>query len=123
MALCSKKPYNTVDRRIFMVHRLHKIAHDPKNSEPLWTQDESIDFECAKEAVGNMIAICSSLIADEKRREVQDLSRIKELNQKRSIFEDERKNLHWYEKEKIAKFRKEYGQKIKNYYEGGECPV
>lgn len=94
-----------------------------RNKIPLWTQDEAIAFECAKEAIGHMIAICSSLIYKEECKEHPDVKRILQLEEKQNLFEDERINLHWYEKEKIAKFRQEYGAKIKNYRAGGECPV
>ena len=106
-----------------MLHRAHDVVNPQKNNVPLWTQDESIDFECARETIGHMIAICSSLIYEEEHKKEPNAKRILELEKKQSLFADERKNLHWYEKEKIAKSLKEYGAKIKNYHSGGECPV
>src|SRR5438067_1214699 len=97
-----------------MLHKSHAVV-EPKSNTPLWTQDESIAFECAKEAIGHMIAICSSLIHEEKKKPTPRLKRIVELEQKRSFLADERRNLHLTDKHKIAKIRKEYGSKIKAY--------
>jgi hypothetical protein len=106
-----------------MLNRIHDVSQ-LKETFPLWTQDEAVAFECAREAIGHMIAICSSLMYDEKKKLLPDLKRIAELEMKRSFFSAERKKLHLDDKYNIARVRKEYGSKIKAYEcDNGECPV
>ena len=105
-----------------MLQRKH-TPQQHKQTTPLWTQEESIAFECAKEAMNDIAGICSSLIAKEKAKPTPDLKRIEELYHKRLSLLEERDAIHFYDKDKIAKVRRDYGEKIKAYREGGECPV
>ncbi len=91
--------------------------------KPLWTQEESIAFECAREVMNDIAGICSSLIAEEKAKAIPDLKRIEVLYQKRFNLLKERDAIHFDNKEKITKVRAEYGAKIRAYREDGECPV
>jgi hypothetical protein len=107
-----------------MLQHAKAIPIDQNSSAPLWTQQESIDFECAKETVGHMIAICSSLIADEKQKKVPNFQRITELENKRSLFTKERRELRLKNSKEVERINRDYGTKIKTYLkENGACPV
>ncbi len=98
----------------------------PKHPEsmPQWTQEEAVAYECAREAIGGMIAICSALIHAEEEKETPDLARIAALDKKQTEFENERKHLRLKQHEKIAYIRREYGGKLRAYLkEDGSCPV
>lgn len=105
-----------------MLHRKNIVPLIPKN-KPLWTRDEAIAFECAREAMNDMVGICSTKIAEEKCNPAPDLRRIEVLHHTRLNFMKERDGVRWYDRDVIAKIRKEYGAKIRAYREGGKCPV
>lgn len=103
----------------------HKInlSHDSHAAKPLWTQEESIAFECAKEVMNDMISICSSLLAKEKQKRPANLTRIRDLDQKRLQLIEERDAIGWNDNQKIARIRVEYGAKIRTYRQDGAYPV
>jgi hypothetical protein len=103
----------------------HATTHQiQKPTEPLWTQEEAIAFECAKETVGHMIAICSSLIAKEEMKSPKSEQRIMELEAKSSKFTAERRSLRLKDKVEVERINREYGSKIKAYLkDNGACPV
>lgn len=91
--------------------------------KPLWTQEESIAFECAKEVMNDIIGICSCLLGVEQKKASPNLSRMAELEQKRYDLLKERDAICWNDTAKIAHIRREYGAKIRAYRSGGTCPV
>ena len=96
---------------------------NPHTTSPLWTQDEAVAFESARETIGNFIAICSSLMAQEKIKENPDIQKIKLLREKQSSLATERLNLRLKDHENISRIEQEYGLKIKAYNEGGKWPL
>ena len=94
-----------------------------EQNKPLWTQEESIAFECAKEVMNDMIGICSSLIATERQKLNPDSKRIETLAATRLDLLKERDTIRWYDKDIIVRTREKYGFKIRIYREGGKCPV
>jgi len=96
-----------------------KIIIQPQNTnEPLWTQEESIAFECAQEAIVDMMAICSSEIELEKKKPFSNINKIKSLNTARSNLDDEYSELRWDDRDKIARIRRDYGSKIYHHKKG-----
>ncbi len=93
------------------------------SEKPLWTQDEAIAYECARELINDMTSICSRLIADEEKKDVPDLKRIEALDLEISALFEERNAMNWRDKAAIADIRSKYGSKIRAYREGGKCPV
>jgi len=83
--------------------------------KPLWTQDEAIAFECARECINDMMAICSSEIADEEKQEHPNQEKIAMLEARRFELAMERRKLTLKDKKQIATVRKEYGTWIRNY--------
>lgn len=92
-------------------------------NKPLWTQDEAIAYECAREVINDMVSICSNLISQEEKKNTPDLKRIQELDLRVSALFKERNAMSWHDQEIVAKIRSKYGSKIRAYREGGKCPV
>ncbi len=63
-----------------MLHR-KDISVTLSPNQPLWTQDESIAYECAREVINDMIGICSSLINKEEKKAIPNLKRIQQLGE------------------------------------------
>ena len=78
-----------------------------------WTQDEAIAFECAREAITDMMAIQSGQIAAESRKAMPDNERVTALRAKRSRLARERAALHVINQADIARIRIEYGAIIR----------
>ena len=91
--------------------------------QPLWTQDEAIAYECAKETLGYMRSICTTLMDEEKKRTKPNDQYIKELKKKYDDLWGEQERLRLKDSEHIKKINVEYGKAIKIYTSGGPCPV
>lgn len=78
-----------------------------------WTQEEAIAFECARECITDMMAICTGQIADESRKGSPDTERLAALRAERSRLAQERASLHVYDHAAIARIRAEYGAAIR----------
>lgn len=78
-----------------------------------WTQNEAIAFECACEAITDMMAFQSSQIADEESKRTPDAIRIRQLYAERSRLAQERASLRVDNQSQIAKIRAEYGALIR----------
>lgn len=108
------------------MQRREKPAFDPahgNNQAPLWTQEESIAFESALETIGHLIAIYSSLLAQEKSKTSPDFEKISLLRSKQSLLSEERLSLGLKDYKKIERIEQEYGLKIKAYNLDGKCPL
>jgi hypothetical protein len=73
-----------------------------------WTQDEAIAFECARECITHMIAICTGELyenpSDERRAE---------LEAERGRLMGEQRTLRLKDHAEIARIRTEYGAFIR----------
>lgn len=100
-----------------MLHSKQSHFLNQKNKS-LWTQDEAIAFECAKEAITDMMAICSSQIDEETRKPYPNQHHLSEL--KTTLFNLGREQimLRGDDQVNIAKIREKYGAKIRAYREG-----
>lgn len=76
---------------------------------PKWTQDEAIAYECARECITDMMAICTGRIADEAEKEAPDADRVAALRADRSKLAQERAALHVGDHADIARIRTDYG--------------
>lgn len=99
------------------------IAHTKNEDKPLWTQEEAIAYECAREVINDMVGICSYLIAQEEKKVKQNLERIRQLDAKITELFKERSEIDLHDKTTVAKIRAEYGLKVRSYRDGCECPV
>jgi hypothetical protein len=73
-----------------------------------WTQDEAIAFECARECINHMIAICTGELHENPSAE-----RRAELVAERSRLAGEQRTLRLKDHAEIARIRTEYGAFIR----------
>ena len=78
-----------------------------------WTQDEAIAFECAREAITDLMAIYTRRIADEAESAAPNANLMAEWEDARDKLADERTGLHVNHHAEIARIRSEYGQIIR----------
>lgn len=83
-----------------------RLAAEP---EPLWTQDEAIAFEAAREAINAVMSICTRQIADEERKAEPDTTVINARESRLLTLHQERTALRVTDHAGIARVRKEYG--------------
>lgn len=75
-----------------------------------WTQEESIAYECARDAIGAEIALISSKIHAELEQGRPDGIAMQRLRAERSRMFQERAKLRFTDHEEIAKIRAIYGK-------------
>jgi hypothetical protein len=78
-----------------------------------WTQEEAVAFECARECITDMMAICTGRIADESHKEIPDADRLAALRAERSRLAQERASLHVHDHAAVVRIRAEYGAVIR----------
>lgn len=102
-----------------MLRHEKPMPHPKQTGRALWSQDEAIAFESARETIGHMIAICTALIAKEKDKENPDLKRVLTLENMQLSFGKERLALRLKDHQHIDYIEKEYGAKIQLYNKTG----
>lgn len=88
-----------------------------------WTQDEAIAFECARECITDVMAICSAELADEKTSASPNAARIATLEAELSRLARERATLHGSQTAEIARIRATYGKLIRDHRAGHKHPM
>lgn len=99
-----------------MLQRKHAIAPNP-NTKPLWTPEESLNFEVAQGIIDRMIGVCFDKVRLEKLKDKPDLKLIATLEKEEGRLHKERMELSWKDHAKIEKIFKEYGAQVKAYNE------
>lgn len=82
-----------------------------------WTQDEAIAFECAREAITEMMAIQTGQLAKEAAKATPDANRLASIRAERSRLARQRTALHVNDLQDIARIRAEYGAFIRAWRE------
>jgi len=85
-----------------------------------WTDDEAINYECAREAITHMRAILTEEIDEESRKPNPDKSHLKRLYEQRSQMFRERAGLQVKDQAKIARVRAEYGARVRAWLNAHE---
>lgn len=85
-----------------------------------WTQDEAIAYECAREAISDMLTIQRARLADEKAKLSPDVEFIGKLEKRTMSLELKRYRLRLKDHAKIAKIRKNYGAIIRKEFAKSE---
>jgi len=89
------------------------VLPDPSAQKPLWTQDEAIAFEVAREAINHLMSIYTTQIADERRKLVPDEAHIARLIDRRSALHRERTALRLKDHAEVARVRQEYAALVR----------
>lgn len=82
-----------------------------------WTQDETIAFECAREAITEMMAIQTGQLAKEAAKAAPEADRLASIRAERSRLAGQRTALHVDDLADIARIRTEYGAFIRAWRE------
>lgn len=100
------------------------MSKDIKTPEPTpkWTQDEAIDFECAREVITDLQAMLTGQIAEEGGKEHPDAERLAALRAERSRLFRERGGLHVKDHDAIARVLTEYGARVRSWRAGISDP-
>ena len=80
---------------------------------PLWTQAQAIAYECAREVITDLSAICTARIYDELAKQSPDHGLIAALEEKITRLFNERRELTVAHQDEIAKIRREYGAEVR----------
>lgn len=76
---------------------------------PLWTQDESINYEAAQDCIVHLMAICSGEIHEEATTGLRRAALVAE----RSRLATELRHLRVHDHGEIARIRRDYGQRVR----------
>ena len=80
---------------------------------PEWTQDESIRYEVAREAITALMAFRSQWIFEEEEKPLPDKMAIEQWETERAQFASELHGLSVYDQRKLASICRRYGPEIK----------
>jgi hypothetical protein len=83
---------------------------------PAWTQDESINYECACDCIVHLMAICSGEMHDE----ATTVARHDALLVERSRLYGEMHVLGVHDHADIARIRRDYGQRVRSHMQHGK---
>ena len=91
--------------------------------QPLWTQEQAIAFESARECITDLAGIYTGLIDVARRQAVPDEARIRSLQARRSTLVQERAALRLQDEARIMEVRQTYGAQIKTFRATCSNPV
>lgn len=80
---------------------------------PEWTQDESIEYEVARESITALISFRSQWLFDEEAKPSPDQAAIERWRGESAALAAELHGLHVGDRERIARICREYGPEIK----------
>lgn len=90
--------------------------------DTLWTQDEAIAFESARECLSDLMSICTSAIR-KAMNEDPDSPKIERLQKARSRLASERQALRLSDRVRIDKARHTYGAMVRSFRDAGSLDV
>lgn len=73
-----------------------------------WTQEQSINFECAREAINHVVAIYSAEIYNEEKKSSPDEQRLEMMNERCLQLTRERSAMRVNDDEMVAEVRAKY---------------
>lgn len=89
--------------------------------KPQWTQDQAISYECAREAISELMSIYTARIVDELSRPGADAQLLANLRAERSRLAAERIALRVDQHGEVERIRREYGDAIRAYHNDGQA--
>ncbi|CAI06174.1 hypothetical protein [Aromatoleum aromaticum] len=78
-----------------------------------WTEDDALAYECARECINHVVAICSAELWDEEHKLAPDSARIGLIKEEMTRLAGERRALRLGQHAEIARVRAEYGAQIR----------
>ncbi|HEX5806424.1 MAG TPA: hypothetical protein VFY31_08840 [Macromonas sp.] len=84
----------------------------------LWTQDQAIAFETARECITDMMGICSGQLAQERAKTVPDEKVVAEILAERTRLSQERDRLRVLDDACVARATEFYGRAVREWRQG-----
>ena len=84
----------------------------------LWTQEEAINFECARETITHLIAMVTADLAKEETKATPDASLVQQYDRRRLELALERENLSVSHHDDIERIFAVYGKMIREHQSG-----
>lgn len=81
----------------------------------IWTQEQAIAFETARECITDMMAICTGKLAHEREKAVPDASVIVALLAERTLLAQERTRLRVADDAGVSRINEVYGQVVRQW--------
>jgi len=82
---------------------------------PVWSQEEAIAYECARECITHLMAIYSGMIHAEEAKAERDQARLSGWRAARRKLAEERRDLRATDRNNIARIRTEYGALVRSH--------
>lgn len=82
-----------------------------------WTQEESVNYECAVECIGDMISIRTARIWQEEHSPQPDKALLAQLEAEVLQLGRERRDLSLHDHEHVARILREYGAQVRAEFE------
>ncbi len=93
------------------------VPVDPSqvNSMQQWTQDQAVAFECARECIVELMAICSAELGDLDGQVDVCADRVNRQEQRLADLAAELRHLHLADTDNIERIRRDYGRQVREY--------
>lgn len=84
----------------------------------LWTQDQAIAFEVARECISDLMGICSGQLTKERAKTAPDEKVIAEILVERTRLAQERARLRVLDDAGVARATEVYGRAVREWRQG-----
>lgn len=88
------------------------------NEVKQWSHGTVIDYECARETIGDWMGILTAQIYEERKKPIPDENLIVRLRQERMKLSDERRTLRVSDHANVERINKKYGSKVRAWRAG-----
>ena len=80
-----------------------------------WTQDQAVAFECARECIVELMAICSAELGDLDGRADVCADGVDRQERRLADLAAELRQLHLTDTDNIERIRRDYGRQVREY--------
>lgn len=93
------------------------VPVDPSqvNSMQQWTQDQAVAFECARECIVELMAICSAELGNMDGQADVCADRVERQERRLADLAAELRQLHLADADNIERIRRDYGRQVREY--------
>ena len=80
-----------------------------------WTQDQAVAFECARECIVELMAICSAELGELAGQADVCAERVDRQERRLADLAAELRQLHLTDTDNIERIRRDYGRQVREY--------
>jgi hypothetical protein len=91
------------------------VLPPPDDSKKRWTQEESVNFESARETITALMAIHTRQAYEESKKQRPDPGRLAALEIELSRLAEERSSLRVADHANVTRIRTEYGATVRSW--------